>query len=155
MCKTCVQKTRSVVRIEGTLSSFFENRTGLKQGDTLSTILLNLVLQKVKQSIKMVPSGIRIGKEQLNILAYADDIALIGKNEIELRKLFVEMENIASKFGLQINQEKTKYIIVESKNNLKKNKMGHLKMKNYKFERVENFKNLGVILNADSNNQTD
>jgi hypothetical protein len=30
MCKTCVQKTRSVVRIEGTLSSFFENKTGLK-----------------------------------------------------------------------------------------------------------------------------
>ena len=25
----------------------------------------------------MVPSGIKIGKEQLNILAYADDIALI------------------------------------------------------------------------------
>jgi len=29
----------------------------------------------------MVPSGVRIGKEQLNILAYADDIALIGKNK--------------------------------------------------------------------------
>jgi len=29
----------------------------------------------------------KIGKEQLNILAYADDIALIGKNEMEIRKL--------------------------------------------------------------------
>jgi hypothetical protein len=52
----------------------------LKQGDPLSPILFNLVLQKVIQSIKMVPSGIKIGDEQLNILAYADDIALIGKN---------------------------------------------------------------------------
>ena len=26
----------------------------------------------------MVPIGIKIGKEQLNILGYADDIALIG-----------------------------------------------------------------------------
>jgi hypothetical protein len=34
-----------------------------------------------------------IGKEQLNILAYADDIVLIGKNEIEIRQLFVETEN--------------------------------------------------------------
>ena len=33
----------------------------------------------------MVPSGIKIGKEQLNVLAYADDIVLIGKNEIEVR----------------------------------------------------------------------
>ena len=75
-----------MVRIEGTLSSFFENETGLKPGDTLSTILLNLALQKVIQSIKMVPSGIKSGKEQLNLLAYADDILLIGKNEIEIRK---------------------------------------------------------------------
>jgi hypothetical protein len=102
------------------LSSFFENKTGLKQGDPLTPILFNLALQKVIQSTKMVPSGIKIGKEQLNILAYADDIALIGKNEIEIRKLFVDKENIARKFGLRINQEKTKYRIVERKNNLKK-----------------------------------
>ena len=56
MGKTYVQKTKSVVRIEGTLLSFFENITGLKQGDLLSPILFNLALQKVIQSIKMVPS---------------------------------------------------------------------------------------------------
>jgi len=94
----------------------------------------------------MVPSGIKIGK------AYADDIALIGKNENEIRKLFVEMENIARNSGLQINQEKTKkYVIVERKNSLKKNRIGHLKIKNYKFERVESFKYLSIILNEDDN----
>ena len=44
------------------------------------------------------------------------------------------MENIARKFGLRINQEKAKYIIVERKYNLKKNKIGHLKIKNKKLE---------------------
>ena len=76
------------------MSSFFENKTGFKQGDPLSPILFNLALEKVIQSIKMVPSGTKIGKEQLNILAYAEDIALIGKNEIETRKRFVEMETL-------------------------------------------------------------
>jgi hypothetical protein len=40
---------------------------------------------------------------------------------------------------------------------LKENKIGHLKIKNYKFERVENFKYLGVLLNEDNSNsnQTD
>ena len=46
-------------------------------------------------------------------------------------------------------------MIVERKNNLKKNKIGHLKIKNYKFERVGNFKYLGVIVNEDNNNQID
>jgi len=63
----------------------------LKQSDSLSPILLNLALQKVIQSIKMVPSGITIGKEQLNVLANADDIVLIGKNEIKIRQLFAEI----------------------------------------------------------------
>jgi len=138
MYKRCVQKTRSAVRIEGILSSFFENKTGLKQGDPFSPIIFNLALQKVIQSIKMFPSGIKIGKEQLNILAYADDIAFFGKNEIEIRKLFVEMENIARNFGPQINQEKTKYMIGERKNSLKKNKIGHLKIKNLKEWKILN-----------------
>ena len=53
----CKKTTQSAVRIEGTLSSFFENKTGLKQGDTLSPILFILTLQKVIQNIKMVLVG--------------------------------------------------------------------------------------------------
>jgi len=97
----------------------------MKQGDSLSTILFNLALQKVIQSIKMVPNGVKIGKEQWNILAYADDIVLIGKNEIEIRQ----------------------FMIVEWKNSSKQDKTRQLTIKNYTFERDENFKYLGVILN--------
>jgi hypothetical protein len=46
-----------------------------------------------------------------------------------MRKLFVEMENSARKFGIQINREKTKCMIVERKKILKKNKIGHLENK--------------------------
>jgi len=46
MCKICVQKARSAVRTEGTLSFFFENKTGLKHDESLSPILFNLALQK-------------------------------------------------------------------------------------------------------------
>jgi hypothetical protein len=63
------------------------------------------------------------------------------------------MENVARKLGVQINQEKTKYMIVERKNTLKPKTIEHLKIKNYKFERVENFKYLGVILHEDNNHQ--
>ena len=54
-----------------------ENKSGLKQRDPLSPILFNLALKKVIQSIKIFPSGIKIVKEQLSVLTYADDIALI------------------------------------------------------------------------------
>ena len=45
----------------------------------------------------MGPSSIKIGKEQVNVLASADDIVLIGKNEIEIRQCFVEIEDTARK----------------------------------------------------------
>jgi hypothetical protein len=34
----------------------------------------------VIESVKIVPTDIKIGKEQLNVLAYADDIVLTGKD---------------------------------------------------------------------------
>ena len=46
-------------------------------------------------------------------------------------------------------------MIVERKNSVKKNKIGHLKIQNYKFERVENLKCLGVTLSEDNNNKMD
>ena len=45
----------------------------------------------------MVPSGIKIGKQQMNVLAHGDDNVLIVKNETEIRQLFVETENIVRK----------------------------------------------------------
>jgi len=63
----------------------------------------------------MVSSGIKIGKEQLTVLEYGDNIVLIGKNETEIRQRFEEIEDIARKLGLHINQGKTKYMTVERK----------------------------------------
>ena len=65
-CVKHVQKTVSAVRIEGKLSSFFETKTGW----LFITNIIQFSLQKVIQNTKMFPSGIKIDKEWLNILAY-------------------------------------------------------------------------------------
>jgi hypothetical protein len=61
-CKTCIQATRSAVRIEGTLPSFFGNKTELKQSDSLLSKLFKFTLWKMIQGIKMFRSDIKIGK---------------------------------------------------------------------------------------------
>jgi len=60
-----------------------------------------------------------------------------------------------SDFGPQIGQEESKCMTVVREKSLKRNKTGHLKIKNYKFERVENFTYLGAVLSEDNNNQMD
>jgi hypothetical protein len=55
---------------------------------------------------------------------------------------------------LHINQGKTKYMIMGWKKQLK-NKNRKLTIINYAFEKVENFKYVGVILNEYNNYQID
>jgi hypothetical protein len=81
---------------------------------------------------------------------------ILQANLIDLKKMkqkydniFLEIENIAKKLGLYINQGKTKYMIVEQKKTgSTQNTIGQLTIKNYTFE---SFKHLGVILNEDNN----
>jgi hypothetical protein len=67
MHKTCVQKKELVSEWKEYCHHFCENNTGLNLGDSQSTILFNLALQKVIGGIKIVPSGTEIGKEQWNV----------------------------------------------------------------------------------------
>jgi hypothetical protein len=67
-------------------------------------------------------------RERFSVGHTADDILLIGKIEIEIRQLFVEMENLARKPGLQINQEKTKIYDSGKEKHIKTKKIGHLKI---------------------------
>ena len=46
-------------------------------------------------------------------------------------------------------------MMVEQNNSSKQNKTGQLTIKNYTFERADNFKYLGVILNEDNSRQID
>jgi len=93
----------------------------------------------------MVPSGIKIGKEQLSVLAYADDIALIGKKWNRNKKTFCRNGKHCQKVWTKDKPRKDKIYDSGKEKQFKENKIGHLKIKNYKFERVENFKYLGVM----------
>jgi hypothetical protein len=81
------------------------------------------------------------------IVAYADDVALLGSSMKALKEILHELQNKATLVGLSINKGKTKYIQIK--------RMGikditHLKIDNFAFESVENFNYLGSILNADN-----
>jgi hypothetical protein len=80
----------------------------------------------VIQSKQMVPSGIKIGKEQLNILAYAD-----RKKWNRNKTTFCRNGKRCQKTRTIDKPRKTKYVRVERKNALrvKQNNIGHLKTK--------------------------
>jgi hypothetical protein len=49
--------------------------------------------------------------KETQLLAYADDIDIVGRNQSAVRNSYLALEEEAAKVGLKINEQKTKYMI--------------------------------------------
>ena len=79
----------------------------VRQGDALSSMLFDLDLEAILQKNNITG---HTGTKSTQILAYADDVAIVGRNKSALKDTLVNIESEARKRGLLINENKTKYI---------------------------------------------
>jgi hypothetical protein len=81
------------------------------------------------------------------ILTYADDIVLLGNMREEVAHSVCKLIEACKNMGLCIKEEKTKLMIL-SRINLDHS---NLKVGNMNFERMDDFKYLGVNINSSNN----
>jgi len=72
------------------------------------------VLEKVVREAN-VTVHFSLGQTTVGLLAYTDDISVIGNNVEEVKSSCRKLIKTAGKVGLQMNDEKTEYIIVNRK----------------------------------------
>jgi hypothetical protein len=109
--------------------------SGLRQGDSLSPILFNVVLEKVIKEMKIGPNeGIRLQDTSIGLLAYVDDIVLMKESQDRLKILFSRLHKAALKVRLCVNEEKTEYMFL-SRRGLPF--CQSIKIDQYEFKRVE------------------
>lgn len=100
-----LKRTTNNVKVGGEISEDFVIRTGLRQGDPLSTLLFNMILEKIIRDSQLNRVGHIMYKSQ-HVVAYAQDMAIIARNEKELKETR-RMVEAAHMMGLQINQNKS------------------------------------------------
>jgi hypothetical protein len=90
------------------LSDNFPNQNNLKQGDSLSLLLLGFGLEYTIRKIQENQVGRKLnGTHQL--LVYADDLYLLGDKKAPNRKTQSLIDD-TKEVGLEVNAEKSKYI---------------------------------------------
>jgi hypothetical protein len=132
--------SKATVRVDNQYTSNFRITNGVRQGDALSSTLFDLLLEAILQKTKITS---HIGTKNIQILAYADDVAIVGRNKNALKDALVNIENEARKKGFRINENKTKHMEVSRA----ASNSDHLHCGKYEFEHVKEFNYLGSQLN--------
>lgn len=106
--------SRTRLSFAGQTSPIIKPTCGVKQGDPMSPILFNCVID---QLIKKVPNEIGAqlpGGQHLNILAFADDIVLAASTPTGLQKLIDTSTEYLQSCGLRINTRKSHTVTLKN-----------------------------------------
>jgi hypothetical protein len=148
-----ISQTDIKVKIANTISKPVGGSTGLRQGDALSPVMFNLVLEKIVREMN-ISEGIELGQVKIGLIAYADDIALLGDNIEVIKSLGKKLIKTAEKVGLTINDDKTEYLVVNRSNRNYRLEQ-HIELEEHKFKNVSQFKYLGSIITQDNELKTE
>ena len=106
--KTIHERPTANIILNGQKLRAFPLRSDTRQGCPLSPLLFNIVLEVLATAIRQEKEikGIQIGKEEMKLSLFADDIIVYMENPIDSTKKLLDLINEFGKTaGYKINQK--------------------------------------------------
>ena len=107
--KAIYEKPTANIILNGQKLRSFPLRSGTRQGCPLSPLLFNIVLEVLATAIRQEKEikGIQIGKEEMKLSLFADDMIVYMENPIDSTKKLLDLINEFGKTaGYKINAQK-------------------------------------------------
>jgi hypothetical protein len=73
-------------------------------------VVFGVVLEVIVRQANLQTTGTTYNKET-QLLAYADDIDIVGRSQSAVQDVYLALEREAAKLGLKINEQKTECMI--------------------------------------------
>lgn len=110
-------------QIPGLQEEFFHPTCGVRQGDPLSPLLFNLVLDALVKQLKATVIGVNLSGARLAVSAYADDIILFASTKQGLQHNLDLSSRLLKCCNLAINPNKSFALSVLGDGKNKKSKV--------------------------------
>ena len=101
---------KSMVRVDGSLSSMFTLERGVLQGSVLSPVLFLLIMDPLLKSLQSKALG-PIGDTYAGAFIHADDIRTISSSRATLQEQIDTVQTFAVQNGLTLNPTKCEVVL--------------------------------------------
>ena len=114
--KEMYQQVKMAVRLGGQVGETFSADLGVKQGDPLSPLLFGLFIDRFESFLsELLPNeGVKIGSMLVQVLLYADDLALVAESPEQLQKMLDILHTFCVPNVLTVNIRKSVTVIFNS-----------------------------------------
>ena len=109
----------------------------------MSPTLFSVFVNDLISEINAMHLGVNLGNENISLLLYADDIALVAENEVNLQALLDKLHDWCKKWRVLINTDKSKCVHFRRSKQRRSN--FEFKIGSNSLETVDRYKYLGVI----------
>uniref|UniRef100_A0A8D8R4I6 Craniofacial development protein 2 n=1 Tax=Cacopsylla melanoneura TaxID=428564 RepID=A0A8D8R4I6_9HEMI len=125
-------------------------KKGVRQGCQISPYLFNIYIEKAINESKECCTGVMLSGRRVQMLRFADDIAVLAPDEFNLKRSLETMNEVFEKYKMKINMKKTEILVCT-----KDSEEINIQVNNETIKQINTFKYLGSNINEDARCTTD